>query len=244
MIRLCVLSLRYSSWSIRPWLALKASSVPFELETIEIEDLGVQKADQGLAPGAISATELGRRRAQGSVTGLFPVLYVDNTPVHESLAICEWVADSFPEAALWPEDRLERARARAACVEMVSGFHNLRAKMSCHVFARVPDHQPDAATENDIRRVFEIWRGALDSSGGPFLFGSFGIADCMYFPVLSRFRTYGVPLDSDLEAYAANLHGHPAVEAWGREAEAAPPIPAYDEHIRKLGGDPEAARPG
>ena len=113
-----VLSLRYSSWSIRPWLALTEAGAPFSVETIEIEDLAAQGVDTSPALTSISKAQLARRRAQGSITGLFPVLYVDGNPIHESLAICEWVAEAFPEAALWPDDSLERARARAVSCEM------------------------------------------------------------------------------------------------------------------------------
>lgn len=239
-LRLHVLSLRYSSWSIRPWLALTAAGAKFETETVVLPDLAVQSNAQGQGLIDLKQDQLASRRAQGSVVGLFPVLRVDGTPIHESLAICEWVADTFPEASLWPEDRLERARARAICCEMTSGFSNLRSTMSCHVFARVPVFRPDAATAIEIERVREIWRGSLARSGGPFLLGTFGIADCMYFPVLTRFRTYGIALDSALEGYAARLESHSAVLAWRAVARNAPAIPIYDEAIRRLGGDPNA----
>jgi glutathione S-transferase len=239
-----VLSLRYSSWSIRPWLALTAAGVPFSVETIELEDMGAQTNATGAALIEESTERLARRRGQGSVTGLFPVLYVEGRPIHESLAICEWVSDAFPEAGLWPTDAIRRAQARSICCEMMSGFGNLRANMPCHVFARVPNSPRDAATEVDIQRVFEIWNDALDASGGPFLYGEFGISDCMYFPVLTRFRTYDVELPSALEAYAERVESHPAVEEWRRAAAAAPAIAIYDEMIRARGGDPEAAAIG
>lgn len=242
-LRFYALSLRYSSWSIRPWLALTAARATFTTETVELDDLHIQGSDDGPALAAVSADQLERRRMSGSVTGLYPVLYVDGSPVHESLAICEWVADTYPDARLWPEGLLDRAGARSVCCEMVAGFQNLRARMSCHVFARVPNHVPDAAIDADIRRIFEIWSRALDRSGGPFLFGSFGIPDCMYFPVLSRFRTYGVKLDAGLETYAQKVEAHPAVDAWRQAASSAPSVPVYDDYIRRIGGDPEAGRP-
>lgn len=237
-----VLSLRYSSWSIRPWLVLTTAGAHFSVETVAIDDLAAQGVDTGPALTAISPEQLAHRRAQGSVTGLFPVLYVDGKPIHESLAICEWVAEAFPEAGLWPEDALERARARAVCCEMVAGFQQLRTQMSCNVLARVPAVVRSAAIENDIRRVFEIWRDSLGASGGPFLFGNFSIADCVYFPVLTRFRTYGVELAADAESYARKLEAHESIVKWRQVALTAPPIPVYDQAIRRLGGDPEAAR--
>jgi glutathione S-transferase len=241
-LSLRVLSLRYSSWSIRPWLALTEASAPFSTETVDIEDLAAQGIDTGPALTSISEAQLARRRSQGSITGLFPVLYVDGKPIHESLAICEWAAEAFPEAGRWPDVAFERARARAVSCEMVAGFQQLRTHMSCNVFARVPKWVRSAALERDIKRVLEIWRDSLDASGGPFLFGKFSIADCLYFPVLTRFRTYAIELDSHGQNYARALESHDTIEKWRRMALTAPSIPVYDEAIRRLGGDPEAGR--
>jgi glutathione S-transferase len=188
-------------------------------------------------------TSLAQRRALGSVRGLFPVLRVDGTPIHESLAICEYVADAFPAAGLWPADAVRRAEARAISCEMLSGFTGMRSELSCHLFGRVPAFTPGAAARTDIARVLEIWREKLDASGGPFLFGRFSIADAMYFPVLTRLRTYGVELPSTQAAYARTLEGHGAVRALMDVASEAPHIPVYDDNLRRLGGDPDAALP-
>jgi glutathione S-transferase len=241
-LRLSVISLRYSSWSMRPWLALTHAGARFDTDTADVE-LGRQtqptKDDASLAK--VNADQLKERRAKGSVTGLFPVLWVDGTPVHESLAICEWVNDAFPEARLWPEDRLERARARAICMEMATGFTNMRTHLSCHLFGRAPGFRPPAAAQRDIERVFEIWDHALERSGGPFLFGRFSIADCMYYPVRTRFRTYDVALPERLAAYADALDAHPAVQKLVDVARSGPRIPAYDKYLRSVGGDPDAS---
>jgi len=239
--RLIVLSLRYSSWSMRPWLALTAAGADFDTITVEIPEIGVHRSEDGAALADLRRQQLAARRRLGSVTGLFPVLEVDGTQIHESLAICEWAAERYPEAELWPADAMQRARARSLCCEMMTGFTALRTQMSCHVFARVADFRPDPSTQVDIDRVFEIWRTCLDGSGGPFLGGAFGILDCFYFPVLTRFRTYGIPLDPTLEAFAAGLEAHPAVTAWRSVARGAPALPAYDAMIRERGGDPVAA---
>ena len=231
-LKLTVLSLRYSSWSMRPWLVLYHTGAPYETETVELPHMA---RDDG------KATSLADRRALGSVRGLFPVLRVDGTAIHESLAICEYVADAFPDAHLWPIERLQRAGARAICSEMVSGFAAMRSELSCHLFGRVPAFTPSAAARADIERVFEIWGEKLEASGGPFLFGRFSIADAMYFPVLTRFRTYGVDVPSSLGSYAAALEAHPAVQALVAVAAAAPRIPVYDEYLRRVGGDPDAA---
>jgi glutathione S-transferase len=118
-LTLTVLSLRYSSWSMRPWLALTHAGVKFETETVELPHM--QRAGD--------TTSLAQRRAMGSVRGLFPVLRVDGTAIHESLAICEYVADTHAATQLWPADALRRAEARAICSEMVSGFTSMRVFM-------------------------------------------------------------------------------------------------------------------
>jgi glutathione S-transferase len=230
-LKLTVLSLRYSSWSMRPWLTLYHTGAPFETETVELPHMARQS----------EATSLADRRKLGSVRGLFPVLRVDGTPIHESLAICEYVADTFPDAQLWPAEPLQRAAARAVCSEMVSGFTSMRTELSCHLFGRVKSFEPTAAARADIERVFEIWNEKLDASGGPFLFGRFSIADAMYFPVLTRFRTYSVNLPSTLVRYGEALEAHPAVQALLAVASSAPRIPVYDDYLRRCGGDPDAA---
>jgi len=230
-LKLTVLSLRYSSWSMRPWLALYHTGAPFDTETVALPHMSRQS----------ETTSLTERRSLGSVRGLFPVLGVEGTPIHESLAICEYVADAFPDAHLWPADSLRRAAARAISAEMVSGFTAMRNEMSCHLFGRVPSFKPTEAAVADIERVFEIWHEKLDASGGPFLFGRFSIADAMYFPVLTRFRTYGIKLPSTLVPYADALESQPAVLALIAVASAGPHIPVYDDYLRRFGGDPDAA---
>jgi glutathione S-transferase len=171
------------------------------------------------------------------------VLRVDGTPIHESLAICEYVADTYPQAGLWPADALRRAEARAICAEMVSGFTSMRGEMSSHLFGRVPGFKPGPAAQTDVARVLEIWNEKLAQSGGPFLFGRFSIADAMYFPVLGRFRTYGVALPRSLVPYGQALEAHPAVRALIEVARTAPRISTYDDALRQLGGEPDAALP-
>jgi glutathione S-transferase len=232
-LKLTVLSLRYSSWSMRPWLVLYHTGVPYETETVALPHMARQSED----------TSLAQRRALGSVRGLFPVLRVEGTAIHESLAICEYIADMFPEARLWPAEPLQRAGARAICSEMVSGFSAMRNELSCHLFGRVPSFTPSEAARTDIERVFEIWSEKLAASGGPFLYGRFTIADAMYFPVLTRFRTYGVELPRSLASYAEALDAQPAVRALVAVAATAPRIPVYDDYVRRFGGDPDGGLP-
>jgi len=227
---------------MRPWLALTHAGAELTTETADIE-LG--KRNPNNPADAIrekSGEVLAERRRMGSVTGLFPVLDVEGTRIHESLAICEWVNEAFPSAGLWPEDASTRARARSISCEMLSSFANIRTHLSCHLFGRTEKPFPlDAITRVEVERVFEIWREALARSGGPYLFGRFSIADCMYFPMRTRFRSYGVPLPKDVEPYATALDAAPAVRALEEVARKAPRIPVYDEYMRSVGGDPDAA---
>lgn len=226
-LELTTLSLRYSSWSMRPWLVLSHAGAVFESNTVELE--------------SFDTITLAERRQLGSISGLFPILRVDGEPIHESLAIAEYAAEAFPEAMLWPESTLERARARAICSEMASSFSAMRGEMACHLFARAPAFKPSDKAQTNIDRVFEIWTECLDRSGGPFLFGPATIADFFYFPVLSRFRTYAVELSDRIESYAQSLEALPAVTALMDKARTEPPTAVYDDYIVKLGGDPQAA---
>ena len=242
-LRLICLSLRYSSWSMRPWLILTHAGADFETVTVELDDVRRQ-GDPGDTSGnlvTIEDSQLEQRRALGSVHGLFPTLWVDNIPIHESLAICEYAAEAFPDARLWPGDAMARAQARAVSCEMATGFLAMRGELSCHLFGRVHDYAPSNATQKDISRVFEIWSECLDRSGGPFLFGEFGIADAMYFPVLTRFRTYGIPVPEPVREHARSLETYPAVVKLVEKARTDPLEAVYDDYLHELGGDPEAA---
>jgi len=244
-LKLTVLSLRYSSWSMRPWLALTHAGATFSKETVELAHM---QGEANFSAGTIDLTNIeptpmSDRRALGSVHGLFPVLRVDDVPIHESLAICEYAAEAFPAAGLWPDDPLERAQARAISCEMVSGFGSMRNQLACHLFGRVPGFAPSADTQTDIDRVFEIWSACLEHSGGPFLFGRFTIADAMYFPVLSRLRTYDIPLAEPVTSYAQALDDLPAVQQLLDVARDEPRTKIYDDYVRELGGDPDGALP-
>ncbi len=240
-IKLRVLSLRYSSWSMRAWLALQHAGVDFSTETVELDDMKRQGDDHDDKPGlaSISQAQRSARRKLGSVAGLFPVLQVGDVVIHESLAICEYAADAHAPQ-LWPSDALDRARARAVSCEMVGGFASIRGELSCHLFGRVPGYKPRVATEQEIKRVIELWSECLMRSGGPLLFGEFSIADAMYFPMLSRFQTYDIALPDDIAAYAASLARVPAVVDLMRVAAEAPAVPIYDLYLQDLGGDPKA----
>lgn len=220
-LELVVASLRYSSWSVRAWLALTHAGARFATRTV----------------GLLTDPDWKQQILAVSPAGKFPVLLVDGVAIHESLAICEWANERFPEARLWPEDPMQRARARAVSTEMAAGFDRIRQNLPMNDHARVPSFEPDEETRGQIERLFGSWRDCLNASGGPYLFGGFGIADCMYLPMASRLRTYGISLTDAAASYCEALWSHPAVRAWAEAARSAPAIPAYDEYVRELGGD-------
>ena len=240
-LKLNVLSLRYSSWSMRAWLALTHAGAAFDIETVELRHMLRQgdKDGESRVLAKINPRTLPERRTLGSVHGLFPVLRVDGQPIHESLAICEYAAEAFPDAQLWPTDMMLRAQARSLCCEMVSGFASMRDELSSHMFGRVAGFSPNEGTLADIARVFEIWENCLASSGGPFLFGAFTIADAVYYPVLTRFRTYKIDIPGSLTDYAKAMDTTPCVEKLVNLARSEPRIPIYDNYLLNLGGDPD-----
>ena len=192
----------YSSWSLRPYMALAHTGAAFRTEVIVL--------DQPDSKQKILA-----RNPAGKV----PVLYDGDLAVWDSLAICEYLAEKHP--SLWPADARARARARSISAEMHSGFPALRQAMPMNLRMRKPGtgHTPDALA--DAARVQQIWREALDASGGPFLFGkTFTIADAMFTPVTTRFTTYGVALDKKAQGYVDAIAATPAFKAWYADAEA------------------------
>jgi glutathione S-transferase len=200
----------YSSWSMRPWLALKWGGVPFEENVIALGGEGY-----GLS-------EIKEVRAV-SPSGRVPALHVGDHVIYESLAICEWAAEQTP--SLWPADPLVRAEARAAASEMHAGFFALRAAMSCNIRRRV-ERQPEwnSATRADLSRLFELWGGLRARYGdrGQFLFGQRTIADAMFAPVCTRLRTYAVETPEIAQAYCAAIFADPAFKEWEQAAEAEP----------------------
>lgn len=215
MLRLVGANLNYSSWTIRPWLALEYAQLPFRFF-----DVGMK-----------TKPEWKDTILSFSGAGKVPVLIEGSLSVHESLAICEYVAELAPAAQLWPTDAKLRARGRAISCEMLSSFAALRAAMPVNIRGRATrQREPNAAVRKDIDRVLSIWEASLTSSpsGGPFLLGQFSIADCMYFPVATRLRTYGVALPEFAQRYSEALFALPCVQKLHGVAETAEAIAEYD----------------
>jgi glutathione S-transferase len=199
----------YSSWSLRPWLALKASDIPFQEERIRLR-LPESKA------------EILRLSPSGKV----PALKTELGIIWDSLAILEYLAEQHPRAELWPGSREARAAARSISAEMHAGFSALRNDMPMDLLSAIPAPPMSEALEANIRRVVAIWRDTRErfGKGDPFLFGAFTCADAMYAPVATRFRTYGVDLglfgdDGTASAYMDTIFAMPEMAAWTAGAE-------------------------
>lgn len=192
----------YSSWSMRPWVAAVAFGIPFNEVRILL--------DQPETTAII---------ARFSHAGRVPVLVAGEISVWDSLAICEYLAEQFPDLHMWPQEVAARAMARSITAEMHSGFAGLRSAMSMNIQASLPGRGRTNECQGDIGRICEIWEDCLSRFGHHhFLFGNFSIADAFFAPVAMRFKTYGVSLAPALQAYCDRIHAHPAVARWVREA--------------------------
>lgn len=216
-MRLVLANLNYSSWSMRAWLALRLAELPFKTFDVAMK----------------SQPDWKDRILQFSGAGKVPVLVDGALTIHESLAICEYVHELRPEARLWPEDRALRARGRAISCEMLSGFSTLRGLMPCNIRGRSQRTPSSPALDKDIARVLEIWEASLATSPGPFLLSDhLTIADCMYAPVLFRFRTYGVALSETVRTYSDAVLSHPHVMQLQQVVGTTPAIAEYDAHLQ------------
>lgn len=204
----------YSSWSFRPWIAMKVAGIPFEEVLISLD-----------------APDFKARVSQHSGTGKVPVLIDGAVKVWESLAILEYLAEKFPAKALWPSDPAARAHARTVASEMHAGFVPLRRHCPMNMWRPVTTRVlPDDVAEN-VLRIDAMWTEcrARHGAAGPFLFGGFGAADAMYAPVVSRFHTYGIEVGEAARAYMAAVMALPAWEEWRAAGVREPWVLPHDE---------------
>jgi glutathione S-transferase len=198
-LKLIIGNKNYSSWSMRPWFAMRVAGIPFA-ETV----IPIYREDSKARLMAVSAS------------GKVPALVDGDITVWDSLAILEYLAETFPAARMWPSDRAARAHARAISAEMHSGFQALRVEcaMNMHRPIGVKPLSPDAS--DNIARIHAVWTDcrARYGSGGPFLFGAFTAADAMYAPVVSRFETYAIPGPAPVAAYMETIRALPAWKEW------------------------------
>jgi glutathione S-transferase len=200
----------YSSWSLRPWLALKRTTVAFDEVVIPLYQPGSRETVLKYSP-----------------SGRVPALHHGPVIVWDSLAICEYLAESFPTFDLWPKDPAARAVARSVSAEMHSGFQAMRQHMPMNIRSSFPGRGVNPEAQADINRVMAIWRDCRTRFGegnGEFLFGNFTIADAMFAPVVTRFRTYKTELEREADAYCDTIVALPAMQEWIAAAKNEPMI--------------------
>ncbi len=204
MLKIVVGNKKYSSWSLRPWLALKLTGAPVEEQVI-----------------ALDMPDTAANIRKFSPSGRVPALIDGNLTIWDSLAICEYLNEKFPQAQLWPRDAAQRAWARSISAEMHSGFMNLRNDCSMKIVQQYPYKPLRPETQADVDRIVELWNECLRAGKGPWLFGAKPtIADCMYAPVVSRFRTYSIPLTPVAQKYADHVWSWPVLQEWVTAARA------------------------
>ncbi|KQS87659.1 MULTISPECIES: glutathione S-transferase family protein [unclassified Rhizobium] len=191
----------YSSWSLRPWIALEACGIPFEDVVIPFDFENGNPKFRDISP-----------------TGRVPVLHHGDVRVWESLAIIEYAAELFPKAGLWPEDPAERAVARSYSMEMLSGFQTLRNACPMNMRREKRGIEVSKAVADNVERIETIWREAVARSGGPFLFGRFTAADAMFAPVVNRFEVYDLTRNPGSLEYMDAIKTHPAFQKWQEAA--------------------------
>lgn len=203
----------YSSWSLRGWLAVKMSGIEFDEMVIPLGEPETSETIRKYSP-----------------SGRVPVLHHDGLVLWDSLAIGEYLAGAVGRQ-LWPGDAPARAVARAVAAEMHSGFAALRGELPMNVRRRYPEHQISAEAQADINRITAIWRDCRTrfGEGGPFLFGELSLADAMFAPVVSRFKTYAVELEGSAAEYAAAILDLPEMKSWSQDARNEPMVqPRYE----------------
>jgi glutathione S-transferase len=190
----------YASWSLRAWLALKRTGAAFDEVVIPLYQPGSRETVLKYSP-----------------SGRVPSLRHGDVTVWDSLAICEYLAETFPDAGLWPSDPQARAAARAVSAEMHAGLAAMRAHLPMNIRSSFPGRGMTPEVQADINRIMAIWRDCRARFGegrGDFLFGQFTIADAIYAPVVTRFRTYKIDLEHEAEAYCATVLATPAMQEW------------------------------
>ncbi len=224
MLKLYIGNKNYSSWSMRPWVMLKQAGIPFEEVLIKFDEMGADSAF---------------KQVIGTITpsARVPALVDDGLLVWDTLAIAEYVAETFPQKNLWPQDRAARARARSVCAEMHSGFGALRNHFGMNIEASLPEIgaivlRDQSAARADLARIVSMWSELLAQHGGPLLFGEFSIADAYFAPVCMRIRTYALPVPPAISAYVERVAQLEGVRAWIKDALAEHEFVVYDEPYR------------
>ena len=208
MLKLYIGNKNYSSWSMRPWVLLRQAGIPFEEVMVRFDSF----TDDGNSTFKNTLKAL-------SPTGKVPLLVDGEMVVWDTLAIAEYLAEQYPDKALWPPEKAARARARSICAEMHAGFTALRGNCPMNIEASLADTgrliwRDQAAVRSDVVRLMSMWQSLLAEHGGPLLFGNFTIADAYFAPICTRLKTYALPLTPTIAAYVERVLALPGVQAW------------------------------
>lgn len=211
-MKLLIANRNYSSWSLRAWLVPAHFGIPFEEELLLLNGDGWKENLRARSP-----------------SGRVPVLIDGDLVIHETVAIIEYLAESFPEHAVWPRAKVDRALARSAASEMHAGFGALRRLAPMNLRASYPERVDADAVADDLARIDQLWSECLRRSGGPYLFGAFSAADAMFAPVATRIRTYALAVSDMGTRYVEAIYALPAFQRWHAEAVREPWIVDEDE---------------
>lgn len=224
MMKLYIGNKNYSSWSMRPWVLMAQTGIPFEEILVRFD---------AFTPDSRFKQTLSHITPAGRV----PVLLDASLAIWDTLSIAEYLAEQFPDKHLWPVERAARARARSICAEMHSGFTSLRNYCPMNIEAHLPDTgaliwRDQPTVRADVQRLVEMWSDLLDTHGGPMLFGAFSIADAFFAPVCMRLKTYALPIPPNIASYVEQVRTLSSVQAWIAGALAEHDFRAFEEPYR------------
>ncbi len=224
MLKLYIGNKNYSSWSMRPWVLLQQSGIPFQEVMVRFDSFEANSSFKKTLQGA-------------TPTGKVPLLVDGDLAIWDTLAIAEYLAEQFPEKHLWPTDKAARARARSICAEMHSGFTALRGNCPMNIEAQLAETgalvwRDKPGVRADVQRLVDMWSALLQEHGGPLLFGDFSVADAYFAPVCMRLKTYALPVPPAIASYVERVCALPGVKAWITQALAEKDFLDFEEPYR------------
>jgi glutathione S-transferase len=225
MRKLYIGNKNYSSWSMRPWVLMKQAGIPFEEVKVRFDSFEAN-------------SQFKKTISTLNPVAKVPVLVDGDLVVWDTLAIAEYLAETFPEKQLWPSAVADRARARSICAEMHSGFGNLRNLCGMNIEASLADVgaqllKDHPGLQDEVDRIVQMWTDLLSRHGGPMLFGEFSNADAYFAPVGTRIKTYGLPVPPAISAYIERVQALPGIKAWIDDALAEKDFLPFEEPYRK-----------
>lgn len=225
MLKLYIGNKNYSSWSMRPWVLMRQTGINFEEVMLRFDSF---------EPGSSFKQQVSALGPSGTV----PLLVDEAQTIWDSLAICEYLAERFPDKHLWPQNVAQRARARSLVAEMHSGFRNLRSLCPMNIEAQLHkvgaqlwEEHPELRA--DVQHLQELWEPLLTPATGPMLFGQFSIADAFFAPVCMRLNSYGLPVSDIVRSYVQRIYLLPATQEWIKAAQAEQYFLPFQEPYRQ-----------